>query len=155
MKTFAHANQNKFDWIHLVANNGIYDIYKKEKKFHKHSAMMWYHPAVLSFDNHADLSSFILLNEFIQYLNTYNTHLIAKGDVNNLIIPTWKNLKDVYKYAHASEAKIISHTDILILSHPHYTKKYTVEVTGPTKISTKSEIIPVWVQDEVEDMALQ
>lgn len=153
MKTFVHANQNKFDWIHLVANNGIYDIYKKEKSFHKRAEMLWYHPALLSFDNHATLSAFILLTEFIQYFNTYNTHLIAKGDVKNLMKPTWKSLDEVYKKAHTDETKMITHNDIVILSHPHYPirNKFALAFTGDA-VTLKNEMDSKWLPEKIEDM---
>lgn len=153
MKTFVHANQNKFAWIHLVANNGIYDIYKKDKSFYKGAHMLWYHPALLSFDNHATLSAFILLTEFIQYFNTYNTHLIAKGDVKNLMKPTWKSLEEVYKKAHTDEGKMIPHNDILILSHPHYPIKYQFAFTLPgNAVTVKKEMDSKWIQDKIEEM---
>lgn len=147
MKTFAHASQSKFDQIHLAANNGIYNIYKKTKQFHNSAEMVWYHPVVLSFDNHADLSSFILLNEYIQYFNTHNTHLIAKNDLENMIKPTWKNLKDVYKTAQLNETKFIPHNDISVLSHPHYSIKHTVPFTGGDD-AAKNEAVAVqnWEQ---------
>lgn len=153
MKTFVHANQNKFNWIYLAANNGIYDLYKKEKTFHNHSQMFWYHPALLSFDNHATLSAFIFLNEFIQYFNSYNTHLIAKGDVKNLLKPTWKSLREVYSQAQTKEANIISHNQILILSHPHYPmkSKNLLSFTGAKLNETdKKEVISKWAQEDME-----
>lgn len=152
MKTFAHASQNKFDRIHLAANNGIYDIYKKDKQFHKIPEMVWYHPAVLSFDNHADLSSFILLNEYIQYFNTHNTHLIAKNDLGNVMKPTWKNLRDVYKTAQSNETKFILHSDISVLSHPHHPLKSTVPSTGGIDSET-NEAVAVSNWEKMMDMS--
>lgn len=145
MKTIAHASQNKFDGIHLVFNSGIFNIYKKEKKVDE---MGWYHPAVLSFDNYADLSSFVLLTEYIQYFNTYNTHLIAKGDLKKIVLPRWKNLKDVYKSAHVIENVMMPHSDIVILSHPHYPTKSSFSYIPGKQISENKEFVPMWAQDE-------
>lgn len=125
MKTFVHAYQNKYDWIHLAANNGIFDLYKKEKNFHKENEMIWYHPALLSFDNHAEMSVFMILNETIQYLNSYNIYALLLSENNQALIPPWKNLLDVYTDGQRNEKKMIPHNDIVILSHPHNSKKNT------------------------------
>lgn len=151
MKTFLHAYQNKYDWIHLVANNGIFNLYKREDKFLSTNPMLWYHPALLSFDNHADVSVFILLNEAIQFFNTRTILALLTNDNDRAAKPKWKDLREVYENVQSLEENLIPHSNILILSHPHYPQKVAVDAKTQPSAQTAD---PEWLKAESEDLDL-
>lgn len=131
MKTFLHAKQNKFEWIHLQVDNRMLTRYKPERQYT--GPMLWYHPALLILENYTDMIVFFYLNQVIHDVNSYNSYAIVTGDAQGK--PKYQNLLNTYLSALSVE-KSIPHEEVYILSHPHYPFKSTVDATADKTVHT-------------------